>query len=51
MEQFLENLTNVNDQINTFVWVKIGLILLIGTGILLTFVTRGFQLTHFRHWW
>ncbi len=51
MEQFLENLTNINDAINSFVWVKIGLFLLIGTGILMTFVTKFFQLTHIRHWW
>ena len=51
MEQFLENLTNINDDLNTFVWVKIGLFLLIGTGILMTFVTKFFQITHFRHWW
>ncbi|MBR3142993.1 MAG: alanine:cation symporter family protein [Clostridiales bacterium] len=51
MEQFLENLTNINDAVNSFVWVKIGLFLLIGTGILMTFVTKFFQITHFRHWW
>ena len=51
MEQFLENLTGINDAINSFVWVKIGLILLIGSGILLTVVTKFFQITHFGHWW
>ncbi|MBR3340036.1 MAG: alanine:cation symporter family protein [Clostridiales bacterium] len=51
MEQFLENLTNINDAINSFVWVKIGLFLLIGTGILMTVVTKFFQVTHAGHWW
>ena len=51
MEQFLENIININDAVNSFVWVKIGLFLLIGTGILMTIVTKFFQLTHIRHWW
>ena len=44
-------LDNLNTTINTFVWVKIGLILLIGTGILTTFITRCFQVTHIKEWW
>lgn len=51
MEQLLENIISINDAVNSFVWVKIGLFLLIGTGILMTFVTKFFQLTHARHWW
>lgn len=51
MEQFLETITEINDAVNSFVWVKIGLVLLIGTGILLTFVTKFFQISHLRHWW
>ena len=51
MEQFLGNLTNINDAVNSFVWVKIGLVLLIGTGILMTVVTKFFQITHAGHWW
>ena len=51
MNNFLETVTNVNDAINSFVWVKIGLYLLIGTGILLTFATKFFQITHIGHWW
>ena len=51
MEQFLDNLTSINDAINSFVWVKIGLVLLIGSGILLTVITKFFQITHFGHWW
>ena len=50
MSDFLTNLTNINDAVNTFVWVKIGLFLLIGTGILMTIVTKFFQITHAGHW-
>ena len=51
MDTFLAKLTEINDAVNSFVWVKIGLVLLIGTGILLTIVTKCFQVTHFAHWW
>ena len=51
MEEFLTKLTEINDIINSFVWVKIGLVLLIGTGILLTFATKFFQISHLSHWW
>lgn len=50
MQQFIETLGNVNDQINNFVWVQIGLVLLIGTGIVLTFITGFFQISHIGHW-
>lgn len=51
MGKFIEQLTKINNAINGFVWVKIGLILLLGTGILLTVVTKFFQITHIGHWW
>ena len=51
MEKFFEQLANINNVINDFVWVKIGLVLLIGTGILMTCCTKFFQVTHIRHWW
>lgn len=51
MSDFLTSITNINDAVNSFVWVKIGLFLLIGTGILMTFVTKFFQITHVGHWW
>lgn len=50
MNGFLEKLAQVNDQINTFVWVKIGLIMLIGTGVLMTVLLKFFQITHIGHW-
>lgn len=51
MNEFLATVAHVNDVINNFVWVKIGLILLLGTGIIMTCLTRFFQVSHFRHWW
>ncbi len=49
--EFLNKLAQLNDAINTFVWVKIGLVLLLGTGILMTLVTKVFQISHLSHWW
>ena len=48
---FVESITSINDVINTFVWVKIGLVLLLGTGLICTIITKCFQITHLRHWW
>jgi AGCS family alanine or glycine:cation symporter len=50
MEQFIERITAVNDVINTFVWVQIGLVLLIGVGVIMTLLTGFFQVTHIKHW-
>lgn len=51
MDNFFSVLTDVNNAVNDFVWVKIGLILLIGTGILMTVMTKVFQISHFKTWW
>ncbi len=51
MNKFFEQLANINSVINEFVWVRIGLIMLIGAGILMTCCTRFFQLSHLAHWW
>jgi len=51
MEKFVQMVTEVNSVINDFVWVKIGLILLISTGILMTIITKGFQVRYVGHWW
>lgn len=50
MSDFMTTVAAVNDSINSFVWVKIGLVLLIGTGVLTTILTGCFQVKHFRHW-
>ena len=51
MEGVFKSLTEINGIVNEFVWVKIGLILLIGTGILTTVSTKFFQVSHLKHWW
>lgn len=50
MEQFFNSVTGINDALNGFIWGKVGLVLLIGTGILMTVVTKCFQVSHFGHW-
>lgn len=50
MSEFIEKVTQVNNAVNDFVWVKLGLVMLIGTGILMTVLTKFFQFTHFGHW-
>ena len=51
METFFEKLAEINNVINDFVWVKIGLVLLIGAGIIMTCCTKFFQVSHIAHWW
>lgn len=51
MQEFMEVLASINDKINNFVWVQIGLVLLIGTGIVMTLITEFFQVSHLGHWW
>lgn len=50
MESVLSKIEIVNNAINGFVWGLPMLILLVGTGILMTCLTKFFQITHFRHW-
>ncbi|MCR4788389.1 MAG: alanine:cation symporter family protein [Lachnospiraceae bacterium] len=50
MSNFLEQLADVNGKVNGFVWGLPMLILLVGTGILMTCLTKCFQISHFRHW-
>ena len=47
----LDKITEINGSINGVVWGMPGLILLIGTGILMTLVTKVFQISHIGHWW
>ncbi|MBQ7580471.1 MAG: sodium:alanine symporter family protein [Clostridia bacterium] len=51
MSSFLEKLTEYNGVVNDFIWGNIGLFLLIGTGILMTILTKFFQVSHLPHWW
>ena len=46
----MEIITQVNNSINGFVWGMFGLVLLIGTGILMTCLTGFFQVSRIKHW-
>lgn len=50
MSEFLNTLTDINSTVNDFVWVKSGLFLLIGTGVLMTVFTKFFQIVHIKEW-
>ena len=51
MEGFLNGLINFNDKLNGIVWGVPALTLLIGTGVLMTLLTRFFQFRRFGHMW
>jgi len=50
MEVFFNQVASINKVINDFVWVKIGIILLLGVGIVMTCCTGFFQIGHIGHW-
>lgn len=50
MEQILKAIESVNGEINGVVWGMFGLILLIGTGIIITVLTKFFQVSHIGLW-
>ena len=47
----LDRVMEVVKSIQSVVWDKMGLVLLIGAGVILTFATKFFQVTHFKTWW
>ncbi len=47
----LEFITNINNDVNSFIWGIPALVLLIGTGVLMTLLTKVFQVTKIGHWW
>ena len=51
MNGLVDLITNVNSAVNNFVWGIPMLVLLVGTGILMTLLTKFFQLSHIGHWW
>jgi len=51
VDKVLDTVEKVNGTVNGYVWGGFGLTLLIGTGILLTLVTKGFQVSHLATWW
>lgn len=50
MNEVMDAIAGVNDAINSFVW-NYGVFLLLGVGIIMTIVTKLFQVTHIGHWW
>ncbi|MBQ5312229.1 MAG: sodium:alanine symporter family protein, partial [Oscillospiraceae bacterium] len=50
MNSFLDTITSINDTLNTIVWTKIGVWLLIIVGVIMTCLTGFFQVTHIGHW-
>jgi Na+/alanine symporter len=48
MEKFLSTVENVNNAVNGFVWGLPMLVLLVGTGILMTCLTKFFQISAIR---
>ena len=51
MEAFFAKVAEVNDAVNGVVWGIFGLILLIGTGIIMTVCTKFFQVSRIKLWW
>ncbi len=50
MNSIISNVESINSAVNGFVWGLPMLILLVGTGILMTCLTKVFQISHFKHW-
>ena len=50
MSGFLKTVESVNGVVNGFVWGIPMLVLLVGTGVLMTCLTGWFQVSHFRYW-
>ncbi len=50
LDSFLDVVASVNDAVNTFVWTKVGVWLLIAVGIIMSALTGFFQVTHIGHW-
>ncbi len=50
MDKILKAIESVNGEINGVVWGAFGLLLLIGTGIIVTVLTKFFQISHIGLW-
>ena len=51
MENIMQAIASINDQINGVVWGVPALVLLIGTGIIMTVLSKFFQFRRFGHMW
>ena len=50
MDKILQTVESINGEINSVVWGAFGLLLLVGTGIIVTAMTKFFQVTHIGLW-
>ncbi len=50
MGTFFDTLAKANGYVNSWVWGLFGVVLLVGTGIIMTALTKVFQITHIGHW-
>ncbi len=50
MDKILQTIESVNGEINSVVWGAFGLLLLVGTGIIVTILTKFFQVSHIGMW-
>ncbi|MBP3595350.1 MAG: alanine:cation symporter family protein [Lachnospiraceae bacterium] len=50
MDKILQTIESINGEINSVVWGAFGLLLLVGTGIIVTTMTKFFQVTHIGLW-
>ena len=50
MDKILQTIESVNGEINGVVWGAFGLLLLIGTGVIVTVLTKFFQVSHIGMW-
>jgi len=50
MYGFLDSVAEINDTVNSFVWTRVGVWLLILVGLVMTILTKCFQVTHLGHW-
>ncbi len=50
MDKILQTIESINGEINGVVWGAFGLLLLIGTGIIVTILTKFFQVSHIGLW-
>ncbi len=50
MDAFLKIVTDVNGAINNVIW-NYGVFLLLGVGLVMTVLTKVFQVTNLGHWW
>ncbi len=51
MDKFLSAVEQYNGIVNSAIWGAFGLILLVGTGVLITLLTKFFQVTNVKLWW